>query len=68
MLTIDRLGELLQRGDALIAKDQPHHPLRTFDAVGLGAAMEEIGHRAIKTGMMQQLLTGRTRLPVEVSS
>ena len=24
--------------------------------------------RAIKTGMMQQLLTGRTRLPVEAAS
>ena len=34
----------------------------------LGAGGMATVHRAIKTGMMQQLLTGRTRLPVETAA
>ena len=50
------------------------------EQVSIATILDEVSHeiglindrlvkaRAIKTGMMQQLLTGRTRLPVEVSS
>ena len=40
---LDRLGELVQCGNPLIAELQPHHALCALDAIQLGAAVVEIG-------------------------
>lgn len=71
--TVDslRLPTFKNFGLRLPSRDEQHALVRVLDDTESEVAVLEnrlTKTRAIKTGMMQQLLTGRTRLPVEVSS